>query len=366
MPRAATAAGLAICIGLAASGQALGAEVKEPAERPVLMTDAEAARMQILQSSIVQWYASQLRGHRAPNAARLRAGLSKALPDDPGAKYFLSFAEGKRPEKIERRAQEIIGAFKTEQRSLCLIGIAWRDVTEWCLEGPSPEKRAASERKALRDTVARLGETAEAWRAEIFADKLDPFLRRPLDYRRFYISKAGPSALQRTSRDLATKRWSEGKNATEFLLAEHPYAETMQLQFAASEDGKVQCLRGGKIVNVDGTLRVFDLLLVPKQEGAKPIVLTFPVGTQTLGVTLPPNTELTYGDVLRLVHEQNAGLFEGNDFLRRFRFSPQGARNAVSPLALPELLKRQRQFEADNNAGESAPVMWWLVDLYLF
>ena len=354
-PRAVTAAGLAICLGLAASGQASAAEAKEAAERPVLMTDAEAAKMQILQSSIVQWYASQLRGHRTPDTAQVMAELRRALPDDPGARYFLRFAEGKLPPGIEGHAGEIAEALRTKQRSLCLIGLAWRAVTESCIEGKPPPQRTAAERKALRDITAELGTTAEAWRTEIFRDKLDPFLRRPLDYRRFFMSKAGPTALERVSGGLAKERWGGGKDVTEQFLAEHPYAETMDLRFTVSEGAKLQCLRGGKTADADGMLRVFDLLLVPEREAGNQATLTFRIGDNRFIVTLPPGTELTYGDVLRLACEQNPTLS-----VDRFR---------GSPLLLPDLLKRKRVYEAkEDNAGKPVPgdILWPLVDLYLF
>ena len=355
-PRAVTAAGLAICLGLAASGQALAAEAKEPAERPVLMTDAEAAKMQVLQSSIVQWYASQFGGRRgAPQIDQVLAALKNALPDDPGARYFLRFAEGKLPAGIEDHAREIAGALQTKQRSLCLVGLAWRDVTEWCIEGKAPERRTDAEKKALRDITVQLGKTAEAWRTEIFRDKLDPFFRRPVDYRGFFLSKAGPTALERVSGTLAGTRWSGGKDLTEDFLAEHPYAETMKVNFTVSEGAKLLCLRGGKTADADGALRVFDLLLVPEPEAGNQAVLTFVAGGHRLNVTLPPGTELTYGDVLRLAHEQNPGFSVP-------RFPPL-------PLALPELIRSKREFEAKKeNAGKPVPdqILWPLIDLYLF
>jgi radical SAM protein with 4Fe4S-binding SPASM domain len=356
IPRTVTAAGLAVCLGLAASGQALGAEAKEPAEQPVLMTDAEAAKMQVLQSSIVRWYASQFRYRReVPDTAQVLTDLGRALPDDPGARYFLRFAEGKLPAGMEDHAKEIAEALQTKQRSLCLIGLAWRDVTEWCIEGEAPERRTDAERKALRDVTVKLGETAEAWRIEIFSEKLDPFLRRPLDYRRFFQSKAGPTALERVSGDLVRERWGGGKNVTEEFLAEHPYAETMNLKFTVSEDAKLLCLRGGKTADADGTLRVFDLLLVPEQEAGNQVVLTLLAGGHRLNVTPPPETELTYGDVLRLAHEQNPKFSAP-------RFPPL-------PLALPELIQGKREFEAKKeNAGKPLPddILRPLVDLYLF
>jgi AdoMet-dependent heme synthase len=376
MPRAVTATGMAVCIGLAAAGQAVGqapgAEPRRATEgrgipdRAAAAPDAEAAKMQVLQSSIVQWYASDFRDGRSPDAAKAKAELDKALPGDPGVKYFLSLAEGKLPAKIEDRASQIAEALKTREHSLCLIGLGWRAVTEWCIEATPPQQRTDAQRKAIRDATAQLGETAEAWRAEIFKDKLDPFLRRPVDYRTSFLTKGGDRVIHTIPAPGDDLHPGGGREIARQFVAAHPYAETMNLSFKVKEGAKLQCIRGGKPIAADGTLRVFDLLLVPATQAEKPVTLTFPVGTQTLDVTLPPQTELTYGDILRLVHEQNAKLFEGTA-LDRFLLTANTLRAA--PLALPELLKRKREFEANKeNAGQPMPYrfLWAMVDIYLF
>ena len=367
MPESATTIGLAVCLGLAAAGHALGDEAAKHRPPPTPISDAEAARMQVLQSSIVQWYASQFHGRRVLDAKQVKAELHKALPDDPGAKYFLRFAEGKLPNKIEDRSTEIAAALQTQQRSLCLIGIAWRDVTEWCLANESPQRRTDAQRKALCDITVKLGQTAEAWRSEIFNQKLDPFLRRPVQYRGFFASKAGPSASQLVSGKLTASRWSGGKSLantsaiTDQFLAEHPYAETMNLKYVSSEGAALQSLRAGKTADADGILRVFDLLLVPKRT-TKPVVLTFPFGNRKLDVTLPDSVQLTYGDVLRLVYEQNLQAFQDVQFDRLMASTS----TPVSPLALPELLRRKQQDEAKDKPPKPSRVLWALVDLYLF
>jgi hypothetical protein len=76
------------------------------------------------------------------------------------------------------------------------------------------------------------------------------------------MSKAGPSALQMVSLSLAERQWGGGKiganpsNITEQFLADHPYAETMELKYTLGEGARPQCLRGGKIVEADGTVRL--------------------------------------------------------------------------------------------------------------
>lgn len=371
MPQALkTAAGLAVCLGIASSGATVFAQESVPPENVSVMAEAESAKMQILQSSIIRWYASQLSGRGVPNTDAVIEDLRKTRPDDPGAQYFLAFAAGKRPEAIEDRARSIINAFNTKQCSLCLVGLAWRDVTEWCLRGTRPEVRTDVERKALREVVAKVGETAEAWRTEIFENKLDPSLRQPLQYRRFFVSKAGPTALQRLEGNLAQERWRGGKDVTRQFLAEHPYAESLALDCTVREGANIRCLRGGQIVDVNRTftLRAFDVLVVPKHEGDVPTTLEFSIGTYKLKAVLPPETELAYGDVLRIVHEQNPKIFAGELFNSTLVVSSR------SPFALPELLIRMERWRNSKaaKAGEEEraefpyEIIWRLFDLYLF
>ena len=360
-----TAAGIAVCLGLTSVGGNVLAQDSVPVV-PSLMHGAEgieASAMEALQRSIVQWYAAQSTHRSSPNAYEVNAALRKALPDDPGAAYFLKFAAGERPDAIADRARQIAAAFQTSRRSLCLVGLAWRDVTEWCLDGPPPQERSDADRKALREVTAIIAQTAEVWRTEIFKEKLDPFLRRPLQYRHFFMSKAGPSPLQRVEGDLAMKRWGGGKDVTEHFLTEHPYAETMTLKHTLADGADLKCLRDGKTIDADGVLRVFDLLLVPNAGDGKPVKLVFAfAGGHTMEVQLPAGTELTYGDILRLAHEQNPSWYDGF-------FWREMLQRGHSPLALPELRRRMREHQSKpENAGEPVPseIIWPLSNLYLF
>ena len=366
VPAALTAAGLAVCIGLGAPGAAVADEPPPAAEQREPMSDEEAAKMQVLQRSIIRWYAWQIPGRiRDAGPDRVLADLREALPEDPGAAYFIEFAKGDRPDEIADRAKGIEAAFKTEQRSLCLVGLAWRDLTEWCLDGPPPPERTDAERQALRESTALIAETAETWRTEIFADKLDPFLRRPVQYRHFFMSKAGPTPLQRAEGEVARSRWGGGRDITEQFLAEHPYAEPMKLEYTLAEETGLRCIRSGETIDADGVLRVFDLLLVPEAGPGEPVTLTFAfAGGHTMEVRLPAGTELTYGDVLRLAHEQNPRRYEDGFFWRQMIHILR-----PSPFALPELRRRAREFRATpENADKPLPsgISWPLAQLYLF
>jgi radical SAM protein with 4Fe4S-binding SPASM domain len=367
--RALTKAGLAVCLGLAAAGlstdrAAVAAEAPPPRpERRAL----DEKSMEVIQRHIIQWYAAQVGGHRAPTVEQVEESLRAALPDDPAARYVLDFIQGERPSDIAARAKQIEAALKTPQRSLCLVGLAWRDVAEWCLDGKEPGKRSADERAALRRVLTSLATTADAWRKEIFREKLDPFLRRPNDFRRFFASKAGPPPSMRLEQGLAAKRGWTNDAMTDAFLEEHPHAEGMTLSFEATGPGELRTLRAGNQAAADGKLHVFDILIVPQAQGGAPIKLAFDLGQQKLDVTLPSGCELAYADLLRLACEQQKDAVEklADALLRSARRPP------CAPLALPVLRQRLKQLASDGNVGTTAAnsrylLLWRLIDLYLF
>lgn len=146
-------------------------------------------------------------------------------------------------------------------------------------------------------------------------------------------------------------------------MEEHPYAEVMTLPFEGVGVRGLTCLRDGKEVAADGKLGVFDLLVVPKKAEGKPAKLRLKLNSGTvLETTLPPGTELSYGDVLRLTDEQNRQALD-RITLKRLRVLGHHA------MALPAL----RRIEKDLRTRKAAPrdtsqraVMWNLIDIYLF
>jgi hypothetical protein len=188
-------------------------------------------------------------------------------------------------------------------------------------------------------------------------------VRRPKDYRRFFISKAGPPPHVRIGNQLAQKRYQGGARFSEVALTVAPYAEVMTLTFAPAPNTELQCLRMGQLIPADGTLRVFDILRTPADNAA---TLTFQIEKEQLRLKIPANSELTYGEVLRMVHSQNAATFEAMH-LRTFRAGYKHLH--PSPLALPELLRRQKALEGkmdESSTKDAAYIKWILTDMYLF
>ena len=379
MPKPVAAAGLAALLGLATPDTA-AAQDRAPRPAAELMTEAEMRKMEVLQSCIVQWYVSQYPGgHRSAlrplrhlTAEQVREHCRKALPDDPGATYFLAFTERKRSTRIAAAAERIEPALRTGQRSLCLAGLMWRDLSECALDGVRPERRDAADRKRLREIVTKVAVAAEGWRAEIIKNKLDPFLRRPEQYRRFFASKACRPIFRTPVDKLAAKRGyvaQAPRQLRERLLTVLGYGEVMKLAYKVGPGAGLRCLRMGKVVVADGQFHVFDMLLVPAENGGEaPPSLTFTLAGKPLGVALPPGTELTYGDILRLAHEQHLETFGKLSLAQLLR----GERRALHPpgLALPELERRRRLLEAQEPSRTSQAALqqihWALADLYLF
>jgi len=365
VPGALAKAGLLACLGLGAAAARAEPPPQPARPAPAAPASADARQMQILQSSIVQWYASQIGGRRTPSTEAVLSDVRSRLPDDPGARYFVRFATEPRPEDIAARAGEIDRALGTRQLSLCLVGLAWRDVAEWCLDGPEPAKRTPAQRAALRRVMARLGSTAETWRAEVFRRKVDPFLRQPGDYRRFFRSKAGPPPWARMQADLAAKRGYRGKGAADRLLQQHPHAQVMALPLDASGAPGLRCVRLGREHAADGQLRVFDILAVPA-DCDEPPMLAFTLDRATISVAVAPGAELTYADVLRLVAERHRKGVEGL-LQRPLRWSH---RPAGAPFAIPVLRERLQALGKEPKTSRAASqrhwALWQLTDLYLF
>ena len=369
-----TAAGFAVCFGIGLGPQQTTARDPVRSVPPTEQVQPETRSMEVLQRLIIQWYADQFPSSRNRfDLARAVTELPENAAADPGIRYFVAFAENKLPEDIEARSEMIANALaQTEQRSLCLVSLAWRDITEWCLRNTPPGERTPAQRQALREATECIGRTAEAWREEIFENKLDPFLRRPLQYRHFFLSKAGPTTLQRIDGQLAQSRWQGGKDITREFLTEHPYGERLALECKLEPAEGVTVLKAVKRMEAtpDFILRPFDILLVPNRGDVRLSLESPFVLEDRLSSTLPRNAELTYGDVLRLIDEQNRSL---SDWQEENPIAGM-MKNGGSPLLLPALLRRLEKWQKSGKPEEETRgheetynrMLWRLTNLYLF
>ncbi len=365
VPAARTAAGLAVCIGLAAAGLPDEADAREPLKPPAAAEQQEPREMEVLQAQILEWYAGHFRrwGSTGSPPDKVKEAVAQKLPDDPGAKYFLKFLEGKRPKDIAKLSEEILPALQTRQRSLCLAGLMWRDLTEWCLAEKPPAERTAEERRILRETMTNVGRTVGAWSSEIFMKKLDPFLRRPIDYRGFLATKAMTVRFHTMQDRIGYERYRRPDRLYMSTPVEMRYAESMKLRF---EEGEASALRfsgpGGERSSKEA-MSVFEIMLTPKD---RDVTLIFPVNQKALRVTLPRAAELSYADVLKLVHQQNTDWFAA---VRTYDMRSAVHREILqpSPLFLPELRRRKAEMEKLEKPPADLPyVRWLLTDIYLF
>ena len=368
------AASVAVCFGLASLGGPLPAEAgagtpQEPLRPTYEERQAEAERRMresALQRGIISWYASQLRWRRyAGEITGILENTSESAPDDPGVRYFLDFAEGRRGETIGGRLDAIRSAFGTAQPSLCLAALAWRDVTEWCLDGPPPGERIGYERAALAEALALIDETAERWRRDVSSSGM--FVIPGGE--RFLRTKAGPPLSVMLAHGLRMRRgFNEdvrraGELPDEFLEM-HPFAGTLDLECSVVDGGGIRILRGGELMEAGEqfTLRAFDMLITADGEGVGPAVLEFARGRDVFTAHLPRGAGLAYGDVLRLVHCQNA---------EKFAQMPASRLRDIGPLAIPELRRRTEGWlEPAGERGEDAQYpqseLWALINLLLF
>jgi len=392
-PKPVKAACLAVCVGLvgaglASPGEAAPAEPNPPAQnerqrpartrRPGRSRAGSLPHAEFLEHFIIRWH--------APFRADVLNAVRTQLPNDPAARYFLAHAEGSVPKDLAERAGLIKAALETDQRSLSLIALMWRDVTEWCLDSEGPAKRTAVERQALRELLTALHVSAHAWRMEIFEKKISPFLRRDGRPERSYMSKAGPRPHERALNRVARERWQgwigRRRQITKEFLEQHPYAEFVILPYETKEDVGLLCVRGGGVQPADGRLQILDLLTTAPEPGREEgLKLTFKVGRSTLDVLLPRGTDLAYADVLRLTHEQNREAFKqivDDSPRRKRRGRPERERRGrrepeeirvMTLLGLPAMHAACRKLETEGETEGNPELRRWkerLRNLYLF
>jgi hypothetical protein len=275
---------------------------------------------------------------------------------------------GKYPKRLADRAARIKKALKTKQRSLSLSSLLLRDLAEWCLDGPKPQKRTAAERRLLRETLKALAVTTGKWRTEVVNKKLEPFLKRgPGRWRPFVLTKAGfPRFRNRVRHLVAYKRWGPFRrfgSITAAYLKTLPYARSMRLPFRVTAgSGLVRITpRGRKAVSSRGHMDVFDVLKVPAAKGRrKGLRIEFGSGTKKVSVKLPPGTELTWADLIRLTHEQNRVMLQTLAKGRPTRLLPR-------PLMLPVFRAHLAKLTA---AGQSSMQLlrtrWLVMTLWMF
>jgi radical SAM protein with 4Fe4S-binding SPASM domain len=332
----ATAAGIAVCFGLAACSKppaspdaGAGRATVEPvsssvppiASAPTVTAPTASVPaprrgaglgplppgMSVLDAAVIRWHRMQIAGGAVDE--RLIASVDGHLGSDPARPFVDAVLRGEPRPPLPARAAQIQAALETTQRSLHLTSLLWRDLALWCFDGTSAAQRSETDRRLLRETMLALGTKTRAWRQEIFNAKLDPFLRRddPAN-RRWFLSKAGPPPEVRAAMLAAPKHWDSDKattTITQAYLDAHPFASSMRLTLKVPHGSTLRLLKldGATQLTGEGHVNIFDVVQVPSASQA--ITVNLLHGNATLPVQLPSGAELTHPDMLRLAYEQH-------------------------------------------------------------
>jgi radical SAM protein with 4Fe4S-binding SPASM domain len=282
--------------------------------------------------------------------------------DDAGWQFYKAVLRGTVPHGLSRCARAVRDALGTQEKSLALAALLFRTLAECTLDGRPAARRLDGDRTALRDTLAALRLATERWRQETYAGRLEPYLARGREHRRygFEMCKAliPPPNWLRMTRDMAEERWGEeasvDREAAEQWLTAHPYAEGLALH-VESTNCALELAEGEAIAaNGAGTIGIYDVVVVPSGDTAVVVSLRG-TGEEAYDVTLPAGSELTWADLVRLAYEQNRDVLDE-------RAAPiveeewRDDSEATDPLLLPALRARKRE--------QGARV--WLADFWMF
>ena len=177
------------------------------------------------------------------------------------------------------------------------------------------------------------------------------------------------------AKNLAAERgyiWNKGAAKTLPEAALLPHGHAMVVPYTFPRDSGLRVGRRGTMEAADGRMAVFDVLLVPAGDEGVRIELTglsdkaADKSDRPPVVKLPPDTELTYGDLLQLAYEQNTELLEGMLANR-----PKPSQFQLPPaVVLPALRRRIREHKNEGETAKPSPhlrgLQWLLTDLYLF
>ncbi|MBW2455667.1 MAG: radical SAM protein [Deltaproteobacteria bacterium] len=395
----ANAAGVAVCLGLAAcgGGDPTPAQTPSPgtspqpsatAATPLATAAASGAPTTAataplpepgFDADLVRCMVATL-GPGGTDGMALKR-LQSRLTEDPAKDEILALVQQERPPELAERVKQVTAAQKTQQRSLTLASLLWRDVASWALDCTPPEDRTDEERRLLRDTLTQLEATTAAWRLEIVRRKLDPFfVRSDATAPIFMMTKAlRKRASVGGHSELAFKHWgtlpspATAHQLTKQFLDRHPFALNFRLTLSPSKGSPLKRITVDPPVLCSArcAVDVFNVIATPPGTGTTVVKVTFgthrleldgdadpkvkvaTVPGRELSITLPLGVELTHADLLRLGYEQN------------FRTLGSARR---TPFELPALRKRllQQLAKTPQNPGSVDAARWDLLRVWLF
>jgi radical SAM protein with 4Fe4S-binding SPASM domain len=274
------------------------------------------------------------------------------LEEDPAGRYLGMLDGTSYPDSIEERVALVMEALETGYRSLAFLSLLWSHVTLTSLQGPAPGDRTAEQSQLIQDAIEAIAAKAQLWRKEIYTLQLDGFVAAGPGGRHhfFMMSKAVmPGERFRAFKaETSMEHWGMKdveEEVTDKHLEEHTLGEHLALAFTGP-DG-------------EGTLGIFDVLKI--DDAGKPVTLVFASGDLSLPVKLEPGSAYVYGDVLRLLYDQNQ---EKMDEVAGKALKSH-ALPEPHPLWLPALEKKHVELAQDPTADQCS-MSSLILDIWLF
>jgi len=376
-----TAAGIMICTGSLYAGA-------QAQESRILIGESQGTGIQgsipayaegsVTGVRIISWYSRWVDGEEKKLGPM---NLDASFSNDVGIVYLNMACDGKLPADFEQRIKLVsdgLGATGTD--SLSLGSLLWRGLAEVCLDGKRPQERTPAERKALREVMSKHKRIMPEWqkRAAVSRKATASFSAAPAfefaarhamprhDFRPVVpLAALSPEVKAEIDllRDTDKERWGKsvaGESTGNPVIPD--YGAGMDLTISGKDVSLLQYYnpRRKQPVNAGDYFGVHDILLVPEKEGG--VSVTLASDSINVPIQCPAGTELTYPDLLRLAHEQNAELLAKH-------LSNQFAKNGLrlNSFANPLLLGAARErLKGESDKTLIRGLRLWLADFWLF
>ncbi len=379
-----TAAGVVLCLGLAGLADASPPDLalRTHPGSSSLLTAASAEMGGALEGAILNRAVAELPFHWQFKKERLDEGKNAAgmvpsdsLKDDAGALFLARVDTGTLPQSISGRVKALSDGLATRSHSLGLVSVMWRALLEPTLTGPLPHLRPKADRESLTRGILLVGAAGLKWREEAVAEQLIPYLQRGRTTlrHRFELSKAyrPPPPWVQLSRDVLKERFGASVSGSaepigEEFLRRHPFAEEMRLSVLLPKTREARRFHpGGDTTETGGfDLGLFDVLRGPPgKECTARVSWTLDSGVG-YDITLHPEADYTYLDLIRLVHEAHEA-----DLTKAAHRTLAVAEGPLLTNPLHLMVYRtagQTQAEDRQRPSPATRAAWYLADFWYF
>ncbi len=259
-----------------------------------------AAQGNQLETAILNWYTGQL----SPDAAdinKIKPPLPANIQDDPGYIFFLNHKENKLPDNLMDLCSSIDKALKSKFHSPSLIALCRRTIADACIKS-APEKRTEAEKTALLATNELLHKYFPEWKKET-KNQSPPGSLNPRFGGDFLVKHIARPFQQIVTLPKLPSTLVDDLNAER--SAKLPYLQ-YSLILSPEKDSLFSFVtsKGKSSVKTGHFMGIFETISTSEKEGTLNVA-GFVEKSSVFSVKVPPNTDLTYIDLIRLVYEQN-------------------------------------------------------------